>query len=89
MRVNIYHEELRHETKVVTVTPDNKPGRVYYGVRLFQHSAPELHATPDDDDRSAVTFWCGTLAEAEVYFGNVLAEIRDARAREERLVSAR
>lgn len=31
-----------------------------YGVRIYQKSAPELHYVPPrDDDRSAVTFWCG------------------------------
>jgi hypothetical protein len=31
-----------------------------WGLRVFLRSAPELHYIPGrDDDRSAVTFWCG------------------------------
>jgi len=31
-----------------------------YGLRIYLKSAPELHYIPGrDDDRSAVTFWCG------------------------------
>lgn len=32
-----------------------------YGLRIYLKSAPELHYIPGrDDDRSAVTFWCGS-----------------------------
>jgi hypothetical protein len=31
-----------------------------YGLRIYLKSAPELHYIPGrDDDRSAITFWCG------------------------------
>jgi hypothetical protein len=34
-----------------------------YGFRVYLKSAPDLHYVPGrDDDRSAVTFWCGSDA---------------------------
>lgn len=57
MRVNVYHEELVNETRWWW--------HRYYGLRMFLASASELHFKPNDDDRSAVTIWFGTLTEAE------------------------
>jgi hypothetical protein len=69
MRINIYTEELMHpdaprERAVQIVTAgyiSSKTGKpmTNYGVRIFCKSAPELHDSKNDDDRSAVTFWCG------------------------------
>lgn len=58
MRINLYEEELTDEVRLVTKTAENT-GITYYGVRFYLKSAPELHSTPQDDDRSAVTFWFG------------------------------
>jgi hypothetical protein len=58
MRINIYEEELTDEVTVVSTLAQNT-GITYYGVRFYMKSAPELHATDEDDDRSAVTFWFG------------------------------
>lgn len=58
MRLNIYEEELTDEVTVVSTLAENT-GITYYGVRFYLKSAPELHATEQDDDRSAVTFWFG------------------------------
>lgn len=58
MRINIYSEELpdlAEDVKIVSKTDER--GHTHYGVRMFFKSAPELHNRPDDDDRSAVTFW--------------------------------
>lgn len=55
MRVNVYAEEVTHEVKLVTTKSDT--GAVFYGIRFFLESADKLHHTPEDDDRSAVTFW--------------------------------
>lgn len=79
MRVNVYNEEMTKEVEIVTVRPPNKPDHEYVGVRLFHESASTLHATPQDDDRSAVTFWCDDLIEAELYFENVVAAIQERR----------
>lgn len=46
-----------------------------YGLRIFLKSAPELHYIPGrDDDRSAVTIWCGAK---ERYVFEFLELIRD------------
>ncbi len=58
MRINIYEEELTDEVRVVSTLAENT-GITYYGTRFYLKSAPELHATEADDDRSAVTFWFG------------------------------
>ena len=58
MRINLYEEELTDEVRLVEKTAENT--RItYYGVRFYLKSAPELHNTDIDDDRSAVTFWFG------------------------------
>jgi len=69
MRVNVYTEELLTgelkepfaeivEAKYIS-SRTNQP-MTNYGLRIFLKSAPELHYIPGrDDDRSAVTFWCG------------------------------
>lgn len=73
MRVNVYHEELTLEAEIVWTEP--RPGIRYCGLRIFQKSAPALHHTPDDDDRSAVTFWVGSLAGARQFVGALLAAV--------------
>lgn len=69
MRVNVYTEELVSEedgkpfAEVVTaeyVSSRSGEPMKNYGLRVYLRSAPELHYIPGrDDDRSAVTFWCG------------------------------
>lgn len=59
MRINVYNEELTGEVTVVDTVAENT-GITYYGVRVFLKSAPELHATEEDDDRTAITFWVGS-----------------------------
>ena len=56
MRVNVYSEEITPEVKVVC-KPGTTPGRIFWGIRFYLSSAPSLHHSPADDDRSAVTFW--------------------------------
>ena len=63
MRLNVYREELGPEAEVVEKTADT--GQTYYGARLYLKSAPELHATAGDDDRSAVTIWYGDPIAAQ------------------------
>ena len=59
MRINIYSEELTDEVEVVKkdVTDELYGDRSFYGVRLYLKSPEELDYSPEDDDRSAVTFW--------------------------------
>lgn len=69
MRVNVYAEELTDEVKVVETTADT--GRKFYGLRFFLCSPEELHHSPGDDDRSAVTLWVPWTAEGGHDFGLV------------------
>ncbi len=57
MRINIYAEELPEERSMERVSKTTDSGRTFFGARLFLKSHEELHDTPDDDDRSAVTIW--------------------------------
>lgn len=54
MRINVYSQEL---TRDVSLVETEAEGFTYYGVRMFLASPDVLHHTPEDDDRSAVTFW--------------------------------
>jgi hypothetical protein len=55
MRIHLYSQELTTEVEPVSKKSDT--GIIYYGVRMILASPDILHHTPDDDDRSAVTFW--------------------------------
>lgn len=55
MRINVYSQELTNE--VVRFSKCSNTGLVYYAVQIMLHSSPMLHHPPEDDDRSAVTFW--------------------------------
>jgi hypothetical protein len=66
MSINVYNEEITNEFQwVEKKVPET--GKTYYGFRLFLHSAPQLHDTPQDDDRSAITIWFGTKEAAAGY----------------------
>jgi hypothetical protein len=55
MRINIYSQELTKEAELISKVADT--GIRYYGVRIYLASPDILHHTPEDDDRSAITFW--------------------------------
>lgn len=55
MRINVYSQELTNEVRLVA--KKSNTGVTYHAAQLMLHSSPMLHHTPDDDDRSAVTFW--------------------------------
>jgi hypothetical protein len=61
MRVNVYTEELTGEVQVVRAEYTDSEGQKAenWGIRFVLKSHPDLHHQPKDDDRSAVTFWCG------------------------------
>lgn len=61
MRVNVYSQELTDEVAVVEKVSNT--GLVYSAVQLILHSSDKLHHPPQDDDRSAVTFWLPKSAE--------------------------
>lgn len=83
MRVNIYTEELNPTTQpraeiVVAEYVSSRTGQPMknYGLRIYLQSAPELHFIPGrDDDRSAVTFWCGTKENNVFKFLNEIGKV--------------
>lgn len=55
MRVNVYSQELT--TEVLPIEKASNTGVTYSAVQFVLHSSERLHHPPQDDDRSAVTFW--------------------------------
>ena len=55
MRINVYSQEITKEIELISKVADT--GITYYGVRMYLASPGILHHTPEDDDRSAITFW--------------------------------
>lgn len=55
MRINVYSQELTDEVNVIEKVSNT--GLTYSAVQIMLHSSPMLHHPPQDDDRSAVTFW--------------------------------
>lgn len=68
MRINVYTEELPTDVHPLCeiVTAEYVSSRTgepmkNYGLRVYLKSHPDLHFIPGrDDDRSAITFWCGS-----------------------------
>jgi hypothetical protein len=67
MRINIYSQELILPTlgsgDIQLIQKTSNTGLTYSAVQLMLHSSDRLHHPPEDDDRSAVTFW---LPKSEV-----------------------
>jgi hypothetical protein len=42
---------------VLLISKQSNTEIVYHAAQLILHSSPLLHHPPQDDDRSAVTFW--------------------------------
>lgn len=55
MRINVYSQEMTEE--VGRIEKVSNTGLTYSAVQFMLHSSPLLHHPPQDDDRSAVTFW--------------------------------
>jgi hypothetical protein len=55
MRINVYSQELTDE--VLLIEKDSNTGLLYSAVQIVLRSSEKLHHPPQDDDRSAVTFW--------------------------------
>ena len=81
MRINVYSQELT--TEVGTVEKLSNTGLIYSAVQLMLHSSPMLHHPPQDDDRSAVTFWLPKSQERRealaTAFEEMAAKVRAAR----------
>jgi hypothetical protein len=61
MRVHVYSEELTDEIAIVERTTAS--GQRFLGLRTYLKSPSELDHTPEDDDRSAVTYWFSSVEE--------------------------
>jgi hypothetical protein len=61
MRINVYSQEIANEVELVA--SKSNTGVTYSAVRFILHSSPALHHPPNDDDRSAVTFWLPKSAD--------------------------
>jgi len=57
MRINVYSQELILDESPELVTQESNTGITYSAIRIFLHSSEKLHHPPQDDDRSAITFW--------------------------------
>ena len=55
MRINVYSQELTSE--VIHIEKVSNTGLAYSAAQLILHSSERLHHPPEDDDRSAITFW--------------------------------
>lgn len=55
MRINVYSQELTDE--VIQVEKVSNTGVTYHAAQLIMHSSERLHHPPQDDDRTAITFW--------------------------------
>lgn len=87
MRINVYTEELLGPAGpndpplaeiVWTEYVSSRTGEKMknWGVRIYMKSAHELHYIPGrDDDRSAITFWCGSKEKNAIQF---LDNVREA-----------
>lgn len=70
MRINVYSQELTDE--VLHVEKESNTGIKYVAVQFVLHSSPMLHHPPQDDDRSAVTFWLPQSLRGLVAFESAL-----------------
>ncbi len=87
MRINVYTEELleaggpNKPTMCEIVHAEYVSSRTgqkmqNYGVRVYLKSHPDLHYVPPrDDDRSAVTFWCGPKEKDCIAFLELLRDL--------------
>jgi hypothetical protein len=73
MRVNVYSQELTSE--VIAVEKTSNTGITYHAAQLVLHSSDRLHSPPDDDDRSAVTFWLPKSAHRREEMAKAFEEI--------------
>jgi hypothetical protein len=72
MRINVYSQELTAE--VLKITKESNTGIVYHAVQFVLHSSDKLHHPPQDDDRSAVTFWLPQSQRGLEDFKNALGK---------------
>jgi hypothetical protein len=75
VRINVYSQELTNE--VLLVEKSSNTGITYHAAQLVLHSSPMLHHPPQDDDRSAVTFWLPKSAERREQMAHAFERIAE------------
>lgn len=79
MRVNIYSQELildlSNEGEPGLGLQQSNTGAGYSFIRLPLHSSPKLHHPPEDDDRSAVTFWLPRSTDKREVLATIFEEM--------------
>lgn len=73
MRINVYSQEITPEVKLIG--KESNTGVTYSAVQLILHSSDKLHHPPDDDDRSAVTFWLPKSEARRLVFAQTLENL--------------
>ena len=76
MRINVYEEEMGEGVSLIR--KDNVNGNeTFYGLRIWLKSPKEIldHSTPEDDDRSAITFWCRSLETLRDFVDHMEAKV--------------
>ena len=67
---------------MVVIEKESNTGLIYSAVQMILHSSDKLHHPPEDDDRSAVTFWLPKSnhrrEELAQTFERMAAEVRNA-----------
>lgn len=76
MRINVYNEEITDDIQFVSKLVE-ETSKTYYGLRIFLKSAPELHHTEIDDDRTAITFWFGTKKTTITFLESILEKAKN------------
>ena len=80
MRINVYSQELTNEALLISKNSNTEI--TYHAVQMILHSSDKLHKPPQDDDRSAVTFWLpkskDRREELALTFENMAKMVRQA-----------
>ena len=75
MRINVYSQELTDE--VIQVEKVSNTGVTYHAAQLIMHSSERLHHPPQDDDRTAITFWLPKSAHRREAMASAFEQIAE------------
>ena len=75
MRINVYSQELTDE--VIQVEKVSNTGVTYHAAQLIMHSSERLHHPPQDDDRTAITFWLPKSAHRREALASAFEQIAE------------
>lgn len=80
MRINVYSEEMGEPVSIVRKDGVNG-SETFFGLRAWLKSPKELldHSTPEDDDRSAITFWSRDITDLEALAADIVTALQEYR----------